>query len=392
MREPVLEHGQPVAPSRSSKPRYSVQQRRNTCWPLSSQRPSRSNENVAPPSRGLRLEQRDLAPASASSSAAAMPASPPPTTATRHGADRGEARPPTQPFSQPRQRQPAPQHELGSPLDPVEQPPVDAGHRGQQAALRRSSSGSELEAALEPARARSRLEADELVDRSVDAGRRERRSRSASSPPPAGRRGPAEVLADVAQDVGQLQRDAEVVGVRGGVRRGRAPNTPSDSRPIEPATQRQYRAGRRTSRTSVPRDVHLDAVDQLAERLQRDRDSARRVGERDQHRVVALACRWAPSFGADPVEAPELLLLRRARRRRCRRCAARARRRRTARRALGGQQADAVVEVRRRAARSRPRRRGTPRRRSRGLPHHVERSAASRTQPARPSARSPSTS
>ena len=38
-------------PSRSRKPRYAVQQRSATCWPLSSQRPLRSTENVAPPSR-----------------------------------------------------------------------------------------------------------------------------------------------------------------------------------------------------------------------------------------------------------------------------------------------------------------------------------------------------
>ncbi len=38
-------------PIRRRKPRYSVQQRSATCWPLSSSRPFRSNENVAPPSR-----------------------------------------------------------------------------------------------------------------------------------------------------------------------------------------------------------------------------------------------------------------------------------------------------------------------------------------------------
>ncbi len=39
-------------PSRRRKPRYSVQQRSAMCWPLSTVRPSRSIENVAPPSLG----------------------------------------------------------------------------------------------------------------------------------------------------------------------------------------------------------------------------------------------------------------------------------------------------------------------------------------------------
>ena len=49
------------------------------------------------------------------------------------------------------------------------------------------------------------------------------------------------VLADVAQDVGELQRDAERVGQAGRLLLvvGSVPKTPSDSRPIEPATQRQ---------------------------------------------------------------------------------------------------------------------------------------------------------
>ena len=40
-----------ATPRRSRNARYSVQQRSAMCWPLSSQRPSRSIEKVAPPSR-----------------------------------------------------------------------------------------------------------------------------------------------------------------------------------------------------------------------------------------------------------------------------------------------------------------------------------------------------
>ena len=65
------------------KPRYAVQQRSSTCWPLSIQWSLRRTEYVAPPSRVRASNSVTLAPWSARSSAAAIPARPPPTTATR---------------------------------------------------------------------------------------------------------------------------------------------------------------------------------------------------------------------------------------------------------------------------------------------------------------------
>jgi hypothetical protein len=52
------------------------------CWPVSTVRPSRLNEQVAPPSRGLASSRVTSAPVSASAIAAVIPASPPPITAT----------------------------------------------------------------------------------------------------------------------------------------------------------------------------------------------------------------------------------------------------------------------------------------------------------------------
>ncbi len=72
----------PAAPTRSTNARYSVQQRRKTCWPLSAVSPSRSNEYACPPSRPRDSSSVTAWPAAAQSSAAVMPASPPPTTIT----------------------------------------------------------------------------------------------------------------------------------------------------------------------------------------------------------------------------------------------------------------------------------------------------------------------
>ena len=84
--KPALQLGRRVASMRSRKRRYAVQQRRNTCWPLSIQIPSRRNRERAPPRRGLPSSSVTSAPASAHSSAAAIPARPPPTSGDLHGA------------------------------------------------------------------------------------------------------------------------------------------------------------------------------------------------------------------------------------------------------------------------------------------------------------------
>ena len=78
----------PSAPIRRRNPRYAVQHRRNTCCPLSTHKPSRRNEKVAPPSRGRASRSVTRAPPSTHDIAAARPARPPPTTITR-GASAG---------------------------------------------------------------------------------------------------------------------------------------------------------------------------------------------------------------------------------------------------------------------------------------------------------------
>ena len=79
-----------------------MQHRRNTCCPLSTHKPSRRNEKVAPPSRGRASRSVTRAPPSTHDTAAARPARPPPTTITRGasagvtaGPPPGSARPPT---------------------------------------------------------------------------------------------------------------------------------------------------------------------------------------------------------------------------------------------------------------------------------------------------------
>ena len=103
-----------------------VQQPRKTCWPVSTTRPSRVNEQVAPPSLGLASSRVTSAPASASAIAAVMPASPPPITTTRAA---GLIRdPPGQGLGRDhgllacRQGHPAAQHRRGLGRDPVQQP------------------------------------------------------------------------------------------------------------------------------------------------------------------------------------------------------------------------------------------------------------------------------
>ena len=142
------------------------------------------------------------------------------------------------------------------------------------------------------------------------------------------------VLAHVAQDVRQLHRHAEFVGERSASagaasRPARRPKIARHTRPIAPATRRQYTTSLEAL-VAVP-DVHPHPLDQLAERSGRQREA---------RWASASATITGSAPGASPdrceraglaLEQPQLLLASRARRRRCRRRVARTRTPRTSR-------------------------------------------------------------
>ena len=113
------------------------------------------------------------------------------------------------------------------------------------------------------------------------------------------------VLAQVAQDVRELQRHPQVVGEplgapRGRCRRGRA------------AEDRQARPPDRAGHTPAVEhelvetligdalDVHAHALDQLAERIGGQREAHARVGQRDDHRIGACGRESSRSSGRAP--------------------------------------------------------------------------------------------
>ena len=114
-----------------------------------------------------------------------------------------------------------------------------------EAALRQSSSGMSRCPSANQDRARS---AENRISRASEpSGSTSRPSSIRSRTPNRSRSSrrhvhPAvdQVLAQVTQDVGLLQGDAERVGVPGAAGSGLEPNTPRQSRPTAPATHRQY--------------------------------------------------------------------------------------------------------------------------------------------------------
>ena len=138
------------------------------------------------------------------------------------------------------QREPPAQDERRLGGDPLEQQPVLAGHREHAGGAAAVEQRHELEPPPEPAEPALGLEGDHELDRAAEAAADRL---AAEALEVLGREVDAPgggVLADVAEDVADLEGDAEVVGERGRRRaRSEQSKTPSERRPIEPATQRQ---------------------------------------------------------------------------------------------------------------------------------------------------------
>ena len=184
-------------------PGTASQQRRNTCWPLSIQRPACSNDQVRPPSRLRRSSRVTRAPPSAQSRAAqGRPGRrrSPPRAAGRerrlvaHAVPSARARTATAAFSRAGQRHPAAEHAGRVPLDPDQEPAVDAGH-GRRAGPR--CAGRAWAAAAGPARTTPRpgpaskvISAITPSSRTVEIGRHAEAARvvdRAGTPGPSGR-------------------------------------------------------------------------------------------------------------------------------------------------------------------------------------------------------------
>ena len=159
-----------------------------------------------------------------------------------HRAAPARLRASTSPFSHGRSESRPAQDERRLGGDPLEQQPVLAGHREHAGGAPAVEQRHELEPAPEPLEPALGLERDHELDRARRRPpSRPPRSRSARALRPRQVDAPGRgVLADVAEDVSDLQAR------RRGRRRARSPrsrseqsNTPSERRPIEPATQRQ---------------------------------------------------------------------------------------------------------------------------------------------------------
>ena len=226
--------------------RYSVQQRRKTCWPLSktgrSGRTTRSGRRVV---TGARQRHGGAAVgASQCSRDPGQPATDDDHATTAHAAiarpRSGSAR---RPRASPRSgRRSGARHRRRVELDAAEQAVVDARHRadaGTAAAVeQRQQSEARGRTTRRPVAPRTHQPGDRgrppvEVRRAADrAGVVGRQVDAARCPGPR----------HVAQDVRQLQGDAEVVRQWRGAADRSVPKTASESRPIDPATSRQYAA------------------------------------------------------------------------------------------------------------------------------------------------------
>ena len=204
--------------SRSPSRRTERSPRRGVCAPRGGSRPRRRRRGRAPPRcpRGRRRRRR---PARRSA-------------ALRARLARGRGLLPAA------KRRPALEHELGLRGDALEQPPVHAGHREDAAALRRSSSGTSVSPRARRSSARSsrRRRAGRPGPR---CGRCSRCTRTGGGPRSGDRRRPAEISLRSRRMFVELERDAELLRQRPPPRGRSSSNTPSASRPIEPATRWQ---------------------------------------------------------------------------------------------------------------------------------------------------------
>ena len=211
----------------------------------------------------------------------------------------------------------------------------------QQAALRRSSSGEQLQPAVVPAPGLRGLEPDHLGERAAlrverAVGQRlqlaaEQVEIAARAGTPGRCRGPRGCRAGCwsAAARRRARRPARAASAQVRSRQVRvehAERQPSDRAGDAAAVGDQLVEGL----VLLAADVHLAAVDELAEGSERDRQPPRGVVEGDQHGVVGVLVRRGRPQPVRP-RAGAASPRQEASRRRCRRCGARRRTRRTAR-------------------------------------------------------------
>jgi hypothetical protein len=227
--------------------------------------------------------------------------------ATRSCAYSGQAAGEDEPLLPAAQREPAVEHERRLLSDPVEQHAVLSRHREHRRGAAAVEERDEVEAAVEPLEPALRLEGDQQVDGTFepavdghDAETLEVVARQVDAPV-------RHVLGDIPKHVPDLERNTEVVGKHGAAYAVRA---------VEDA-ERQA-ADRACDTAAVPLElgerfvrgsmrIHLRAVDQVAERLERDREPRSRIGHRDEHRLDALAD--PTELAARVLEGRELLVV-----------------------------------------------------------------------------------
>src|SRR5438477_2093575 len=270
------------------------------CWPLSgggSGSPSRSGSVCTlPPRVGLASRRVTSWPASTRSSAAARPARPPPTTTAFTWCDASSSRERGSDHAQlgdRRERRRATEHVESVAFDPLEGGAIEARKR-------RDAGGAPAVQMVEQGQAfgevRPRtvgLEAHQLPPLRSDETLRDVVLRDAEPREHVlGKIDPAEtpIPGDVANDVDQLQGDAQRLGALGLVgsidRNARAPDRPGDARAVT-AQLVEIRVARLFG-------VLDAAVDQRRKRLPRNRESFPRVGKSDEHRLLARRCFESP--------------------------------------------------------------------------------------------------
>ena len=285
---------------RARNSRYAVQQRRNTCWPLSNQAPWRSNDQVAPPRRGRRSSSLTAAPASTQldrRGQAREPAADDHDPGPVHAPTRVEtavadgsspamlrARDP-HPFPR-RQRHASLEDGAGSGRDAGQQPAIDAGHGGDARPAPVVEQGEQLQPLVEPLPCPDGFEGDQGRDR---VGRSRQVGVGPEPDDVVGRQVDASdlpVLDDVAQDVGELQGDAQGVGEL----RGPRPAGGAEHRQGEPADRAGHEATvhdqRGEGRVRDTDGVVFAAFDEIVEGVPRHGVVPAGVGERDEHGIV----------------------------------------------------------------------------------------------------------
>ena len=167
--------------------------------------------------------------------------------------------------------------------------PVRGGHREHARRAAPVEQRHQREAVLEPRERALGLERDEQLRVAVDRRAADRAAETGEVLLGQVRAAEPQVVSEVAQDVPKLERDAQIVGERrgrGAVGRLEHPEGEPADRAGDPAAV-HLEVGEGLVRD--PLDIRDGTVEQIAERLERDRMPGCRIGDGDEHRVGRCA-------------------------------------------------------------------------------------------------------